>query len=347
MRALRGADDTPAAPHAYRLLPAAIVAASALEPRAGFLALNLAASMGSAVLLLALLRRSGTPRSAGLVAVLWWAVLPQTVRQVIQYPTLVDAVGFFLLLALLHAALARRVALFAITLVAAALSRENLLVTVPFLFFQLAPLGLGPALARAGLAALPATLVLVAVRVWPPLPLDPRLSLDLSTLLTFHVVTIALDVDGRLGRFLAGPVLALGLFPAVALLSGRRGLDFLRSRWEWMSYLGLTVAVSFLGGVDHDRYAVPLVPLLALLGFATGAAWPRSAGVVAALTALHLVATRALIPVAGDERSYFETMVSTMTLATLATLTLVVLLCSGLAAAVLLSARRRAPPYRA
>lgn len=339
VRALRGGDDAPAAPHAYRLLPAAIVAVSPLEPREGFLALNLAASFGSGLLLLALLRRFGVAPGLAVLGVFWWVVLPQTVRQVIQYPTLVDAVGFFLLLVLLHAALSRHVALFAVALALAVLVRENLLVTVPFLFFQLVPQGAPSAMARTVLATLPAVFLFAVVRMWPPVPLDPQFSLDTLTLVSAHVGTIAQNVDGRVARFLAGPVLALGLLAIVPVLGGHRTLDFLRTQRGWSSYLALTLFVSFLGGVDHDRYAVPLVPLLALLTFATGGPWWRSPRTAVALTALQLVATRALLPAAGDEGAYFESMVSTMTLDTLARLTLVVLLCSGLAAAVSLRMR--------
>src|SRR5436309_2543314 len=86
----------------------AYAAARPRATRAAFLLLNVLATVATGPLLFALLRRHGATIGAGLLAVVWWAALPATVRYTIHYPTTLDAIGLALLVALLLLADGRR-----------------------------------------------------------------------------------------------------------------------------------------------------------------------------------------------------------------------------------------------
>src|SRR5881397_2402647 len=69
------ASAQPEAPFAFRILPAAIVAATGLDPSLGFFVLDVAAILGTALVLLHLLRPWVAPAGA-VMAVVGWSLLP-------------------------------------------------------------------------------------------------------------------------------------------------------------------------------------------------------------------------------------------------------------------------------
>jgi len=84
----------------------------------------------------------------------------------------------------------------------------------------------------------------------------------------------------------------------------------------WTLYAVSTLLGATLGGLDHDRYLLLLVPLLLV---AVGRAYPhvwRTEWLVG-LTILQLVCTRALVPMAGDASAHFALMASSAPIAQL------------------------------
>jgi hypothetical protein len=313
--AMRGDDSgTVVPPWSFRLLPSAIVAASGLEVKFGFLLVNLLAGLGSAWLLHRLLRHYGVSLPLILLAVAGWAVLPLGLRWAIYYPVLPDTLGFFLLLALVVAALERRFLLFAGLLIAGTLTRENLIAMGPFIWFvnvRRDPFGVTVRSLAVGLAAVG---VYFAVRVFPVIPPPPdygnwaeRYNIGLNLRQVFE------NYDAHAWRYVLAALLSLGMFFALPLAWPRRTLAFLGRERHWAYYLVMTFVIALVGGRGDDRYLYALVPLLAVLIFqvAPPTLW-QSPWRVGALAVAHLVAVRFLWPVGPSEAEFLQYEVSAM-----------------------------------
>ena len=301
-------------PWSFRLAPSAIVAASGLEVKLGFLLLDLVSALGSAWLLYRLLRHYAVSPALALLAVGWWAVLPLGLRWAVYYPVLPDTLGFFLLLALMVSALEGRFAVFGGILVVAALTRENLIALGPFLWLihvRRDPVGVT---LRSLAAGVPAVLIYLAVRVFPVVPPPPdftnwaeRYQIDVNLRFVFE------NIDAHAWRYLLAAPLTLGMFFALPFAWPRRLLAFLRRETHWAYYVVMSFVVALVGGRDDDRYLYVLVPALAVFVFhlAPSSLW-RSAWRVGALTVLHLAAVRFLWPVGTSESEYLQYTVSAM-----------------------------------
>ena len=303
--------------HAYRFAPTGLVALTGLELKSAFLWLGLLATFGSGALFFALLRRFGAPLGLALVGVLWWSALPQGLRWVMHYPVQVDAMGFLLLLGLLHTALAGRFTAFAALLVVSAVTREQLFALVPFLFLHNTSVGIRAALVRTALATLPALAVYAAAHVAPPIRLE---TVPPSAAAIFWQ-TVALLPDAW-RRLLATIPLALGLFALLPFTGGRAAVEFLRRSPAWTYYLIATFLVAVLAGSDPDHNLYALSPLAGILVFGrTGARSGVSWVTLPALTLIHSALSRAFIPLGPDEASYLSEGASTMDRASLLGLT--------------------------
>jgi hypothetical protein len=301
-------------PWSFRLAPSAIVAATGLEVKLGFLLLDLLSALGSAWLLYRLLRHYAIAPALALFAVAWWAVLPLGLRWALYYPVLPDTLGFFLLLALLVCALERRFLLFGGVLVVAALTRENLIALGPFLWLvhvRRDPVGVT---LRSLAVGAPAVLVYLAVRLFPVVPPPPdftnwaeRYQIDVNLRFVFE------NIDAHAWRYVLAAPLTLGMFFALPFAWPRRLFEFLRRELHWAYYLVMSFVVALVGGRDDDRYLYVLVPALAVFVFhlAPSSLW-RSPWRVATLTALHLLAVRFLWPVGTSETEYLQYTVSAM-----------------------------------
>ncbi len=329
--ALRGDHSgTVVPPWSFRLLPSVIVAASGLEVKLGFLLVNLLSGLGSAWLLYRLLRHYAVSPPLILLAVGGWAVLPLGLRWALYYPVLPDTLGFFLLLALIVAALEGRFLLFAGLLIAGTLARENLIALGPFLWFanvRRDPLGVTLRSLAVGLAAV---LVYFAVRVFPLVPPPPeyenwveRYHIGLNLRQVFE------NYDAHAWRYAFAPLLSLGMFFALPFAWPRRALAFLGRERHWAYYLVMTFVVALVGGRGDDRYLYSLVPLLAVLtlSVAPSTLW-RSSWRVGTLAVVHLVAVRFLWPVGTSESGFLQYEVSAMPIDRLTALTI---LCAILA----------------
>jgi hypothetical protein len=317
-------------PWSFRLLPSAIVAASGLDVRFGFLIVNLLSGLGSAWLLYRLLRHYGISLPLILLAVGGWAVLPLGLRWAIYYPVLPDTLGFFLLLALIVTALEGRFLLFAGLLIAGTLTRENLIAMGPFLWLvhvRRDPLGVTARSLAVGLAAVA---VYFAVRVFPIIPPPPdygnwaeRYNIGLNLSQVFW------NYDAHAWRYGLAALLSLGMFFVLPFAWPRRVLAFLGRERHWTYYLVMTYVVTLVGGRGDDRYLYALVPALAVLVFqvAPSTLW-QSAWRVGALAVLHLVAVRFLWPVGASEPEFLQYEVSAMPIDRLTSLTI---LCGTLA----------------
>jgi hypothetical protein len=315
-QALRGDHSvTVVPPWSFRLAPSAIVAATGLEVKLGFLVLDLVSALGSAWLLYRLLRHYAVAPGLSLLAVGWWAVLPLGLRWALYYPVLPDALGFFLLLALMVSALEGRFAVFGGLLVVAALTRENLIALGPFLWLihvRRDPVGVT---LRSLAVGAPAVLVYLAVRLFPVVPPPPdfanwaeRYQIDLNLRFVFE------NIDAHAWRYVLAAPLTLGMFFALPFAWPRRLVAFLRHEPHWAYYIVMSFVVALVGGRDDDRYLYVLVPALAVFVFHLSPAslW-RSAWRVGALTVLHLAAVRFLWPVGTSEAEYLQYSVSAMT----------------------------------
>jgi hypothetical protein len=324
-------------PWSFRLLPSAIVAASGLDVRLGFLLVNLLAGLGSAWLLYRLLRHYEVSPPLILLAVGGWAVLPLGLRWAIYYPVLPDTLGFFLLLALIVTGLEGRFLLFAGLLIAGALTRENLIAMGPFLWFihvRRDPLGVTVRSLAVGLAAVA---VYFAVRVFPvvPPPLEyenwaERYNIGVNLRQVFE------NYDAHAWRYGLAALLSLGMFFALPFAWPRQVLALLGRERHWAYYLVMTFVVALVGGRGDDRYLYALAPALAVfvVRVAPSTLW-RSAWRVGALAVLHLLAVRFLWPVGASESEFLQYEVSAMPVDRLTALTILcgVLAIVGLAVA--------------
>jgi len=292
---------------AYRLLPSALVALMPLDVVTGFILVNVLSILGSAILLLRILDRYHVDPRAAMLALVWWITLPMGVRWDIYYPVLGDAFAFFVLVALILCALERRLALFGLALVAGTLARENLLITIPFLWrahVRGAPLRWGLMVA---LASVPAVAALLLIRAFPPVPPAPGSgALSQATIVASQVVWIIQNRAGEMWRVLLAAPLSLGLLLVIPLIRFRDTLRFVSGEMHWLYFVVLAVIFAVIGGRDTDRYLYVLAPLLLILTFAVHAdlwsSWPRAA----ALTMLQLAALRVGWPIGTTEYDYFQ-----------------------------------------
>jgi hypothetical protein len=299
--------DLPWGPFAFRLLPSAIVAWMPFDIRTGFLIVNVLSVLGATILLMRLLDHYRVPPRVTLVALFWWLSLPMGLRWDIYYPVLGDAFGFFILAALILWALERRVVLFAVALAAGVLARENLLMTVPFLWrahVQNAPVRWTLVVA---LVSAPAIAALLAIRAFPPVaPAVGSGAGTQATVVAQELVLIFQNESGQAWRVLLAAPLSLGLLLVIPVLRLRGTLRFLSREMHWMYFAALTAVLAVVGGRDNDRYFYVLAPLLLILTFAVHGdlwrSWPRAV----ALTTVQLVALRIGWPIGTTENDYLQ-----------------------------------------
>jgi hypothetical protein len=320
MTAWRRGDTSvvPWSPYAYRVLPSAVVAASGLEVRTGFFALNAAALIAAGLVLLAILRRAGASPGRAVLLVTWSALLTHGLRHAVIYPVLVDGVGTLLFVSLVLLAQRRGAVAFAALLVPAVLVREHMILFAPLAVPD-------PRSWRRTVAvALPAAIALVIVHIAPPYPVRGEGTLVYVLVNSWTILTNASDEVLHLA---AAPFVTLGVLLAVPLAAPRATIELLR-RPGWGLTVFLIVLTGTIGGLDHDRYFVWLAPFLLLA--AVRLTWSPFAG--AAVTVLQAVAVHALVPLDGSERAYFAFALRTMSLDDLATWTATTLAATLLAA---------------
>jgi hypothetical protein len=326
----------PQAPFAFRILPAAIVAATGLDPTLGFFVLDVAAILGTGLLLLPLLRPWVTPAGA-VMAVVGWSVLPYSIRLFVNYPILPDALAAFLFVALLMAAHRRNTAMFVVLLVAGVLTRENLLFVGPL--FLLRTIAARQPIRFAILAPLPAAAALAAVHLWPPVaPANDSLG-TVANVAHFANALLTNEHD-EAWRALAAPLFALGAL--VGVLVSRSALAAIRSEPGWLYLVVTGLAIATIGGGDHDRYIGAISPLLVLVGV-RAVRWPIRTQVLAGVAAIQVVAARLLVPLSGEPGAP-PFLVGYVPVEVLAFWSVVVLACSGVVAAARILGSRSVVP---
>jgi hypothetical protein len=311
----------PAPPWVFRLFPVWLVAITPLDVRTGFFVLNLVSVAASLPLLVRFLARHAVTGAPALLALGWWLTLPMGLRWDLYYPVLPDALGFLLLMVLLVADLEERYVIFAVALVAAALTRENLLMMVPFIWLANLRRGWRAATALTVAASAPAIIVFFLVRAFPPItPYDVYPNWLASHRIDVNIARITQNIDGHAWRYLLAAPLSLGLLVAVPIAiarrslgqTWRRALTTLRAQAQWTYFVLATFALAVIGGWDDDRYLFVLTPLLLVLTFGVARELWRSRWRAAGLTLIQLVAIRFLWPVGPSEHDYFQYTVAFM-----------------------------------
>jgi hypothetical protein len=311
----------PAPPWVFRLFPVWLVAITPLDVRTGFFVLNLISVAASLPLLMRFLARHAVTGGLALLAVGWWLTLPMGLRWDLYYPVLPDALGFALLLVLLVAAVEERYVIFAVALVAAALTRENLLMMVPFLWLANFRRDWRSVTALTLAAAAPAIVVFFLVRAFPPItPFDAYPNWVASHRIDVNIQRITQNIDGHAWRYLLAAPLSLGLLVAIPIAiarrnlgpTWRRALTTLGEQAHWAYFVLATLALAVIGGWDDDRYLFVLAPLLLVLTFGLATELWRSPWRAAALTVIQLIAIRFLWPVGPTEHDYFQYTVAFM-----------------------------------
>ena len=326
-----GAETQPKAHFAHRLFPPAIVALSGLDLRIGYLIVDVLAILGTALLMLVLLR-PWVSAHAAVAAVVVWALMPFSMRTWLHYPVLPDALAVFFLVALFVASQRRDAVLFAGLFAAAILTRENLIILAPLLLLR--SLGDGPAaLTRALIAPLPGLAALVAIHLWPPVtPVGASVSTP------FYVAALAgaiwTNEHEEAWRVLAGPLFALGAL--VGPLLSPPALRIIRSEAGWLYVLVTTMVVAAVGGGDHDRYVAEIAPI-ATVAVARSLPPQARTPLLYVLAALQLVAARVVMPL----RAGTVTGVYNVPPAELAAWSAVIGACCLIAVALVAAARRR------
>jgi hypothetical protein len=312
---------TPAPPWVFRLFPVWLVAMTPLDVRTGFFILNLLSVAATIPLLLRFLARYALTGGVALLAIGWWATLPMGLRWDLYYPVLPDALGFLLLMVLLVSALEERYVVFAVALVAAALTRENLLMMVPFLWLANFRRGWRGVTALTLAAAAPAIVVFFLVRAYPPItPFDVYPNWLASHRIDINIQRITQNIDGHAWRYLLAAPLSLGLLVAIPIAvaprnlgtTWQRVLTTLREQAHWTYFLLATLALAVIGGWDDDRYLFVLAPLLLVVTFSLAEELWRSPWRATALTVIQLIAIRFLWPVGPTENDYFQYTVAFM-----------------------------------
>ena len=311
----------PAPPWVFRLFPVWLVAMTPLDVRTGFFLLNLISVAASIPLLMRFLARYAVTGGLALLAVGWWLTLPMGLRWDLYYPVLPDALGFLLLMILLVAAVEERYVIFAIALVAAALTRENLLMMVPFIWLANVRRDWREVTALTIAAAAPAIVAFFLVRAYPPItPFDAYPNWLASHRIDINIRRITENIDGHAWRYLLAAPLSLGLLVAIPIAvarrklgpTWRRALTILRDQAHWTYFVLATLALAVIGGWDDDRYLFVLAPLLLLVTFGLAEELWRSPWRAAALTVIQLIAVRFLWPVGPSEHDYFQYTVAFM-----------------------------------
>jgi hypothetical protein len=321
---------------AYRVLAPAVVAMSGLEPRSGFLLLDIVAAVITAQALFAILRHSGATAERALLGVAWWLALPMGPRAYLHYPVLTEALALALMTLLALAALRRATIAFALLLALAVVARENLLVMLPFLFFSTARDGVGRAALRTALAGVPAIAALSVVRWIAPVTADPIISLPGAALL--NTFLIVLNIDEHAWRALFAVLFTFGALPAVVVGLAPRALALLRREPAWIYLAVATAATAIVGGIDHDRYAAPIaLPLIAVVF--GGHPGPFGRGLALPLTAIHVALCVLPFPAGASEAAFLARAFGTMEVGRLAPIAGIVL--AGLIATWLLVRTRR------
>jgi hypothetical protein len=322
-------------PYVYRILPIAAVAVSPLSLRTSFLLLNMLAFSAAGAALYVLARRYSPSPIVALLAVAWWVVLPAGIRLSVYYPVLIDGIGFLFLVALTLAAVQRNAPAFALLLPLGLLTRENLVVLIPFLFLSLRERGLVRAFVLTSLAAMPGLIALATVRIAPPIvPAN-----DFSTFddIVRNWGWFAQNAAERAWRFAAAPPLTLGFLLLVPLFRLADTLAFLRQHPAWLYYAAVTLAIQPIGGGDFDRFAFWLSPLLVVL--TVQGASPPTARILVLLTPLQLLVARVTWTFGPDEAGFRSYNVATMSLEQLGVLVAYVALLAVLGGAVFWAGR--------
>jgi hypothetical protein len=338
--ALRGKPAEPQwAGFVYRLLPSALVAATPFDVVTGFLIINVLSLVGSAILLLRLLGRYGVSPALRILALLWWISLPMAARWAIYYPVLGDALGFFVLLALIICALERRLVQFAIGLLAGVLIRENLVMMIPFLWRAHLPRGAWRWTLVVAAITIPAVATAILIRAFPPVaPTAESNALSQTAIVALQLVWIVQNRAGEAWRVLLAAPLSLGLLVVIPVFRSRESWRFISREKHWLYFLLLAVILGVVGGRDTDRYLYVLAPLLLVLTFAVHhdlwRSWPRTA----ALFGLQLVALRVGWPIGTSESAYLQYTTGFMELDRLAAFAGLVALASAAAGLVVRSA---------
>lgn len=319
--------------HRSRLALPAVVAASGLDVRDGFLAIDLVSDAVSATLLYLLLTGCGAGRRLALLGVFWWAVLPQGPRHDLYYPVRIDAFAFALLLGLLNAVRRDRLVPVALMLPLAVLTRENLLAVAPIVWIRERGSGFRWATLRTLAVVTPAVLVFLIVRAFPrELGAPPALDVSVPGVLKQSLELLPITWKRIL---LAYPV-TLGLLGLVPLVLYRSSITALRREPWWIYFLGFTLFFLVISGIDWDRNYQLLVPLGAILTFAVPGREELLTGRVAVLlTSVHVALSRAWLPFGPDEASYSAYVVGLMDLTTAAVMTVASLVALALTWAVI------------
>lgn len=308
---LRGGHDVPVSSlAAHRVLVPAVVAASGMEASAGFFAVAVVTSVLSLILLGVLLRDHGVSGGWLALALGSWLVLPAGVRYFLYQPVLVDASATAMLIALLVLAQRRQLLAFAVLLPFAVLVRETALTILPFVWLLERDRGPLAASLRTLAASAAGLAALWAVSAFPPVPVDPVISLPLSALINVSVVLS--DQDGHAWRYIAALPLGMGLLLVLPLARLRTAAAFLVREPQWLYLAAVTLVAGVVGGVDHDRYLLPVSIVLVLLGF--GPARPPIAAATAwlLLAGLHVIAAAQVRPLGTDEAAALSYFASTM-----------------------------------
>jgi hypothetical protein len=312
---------TPAPPWVFRLFPVWLVSITPLDVRTGFFVLNLVSVAASLPLLIRFLARYAVTGGVAVLAVGWWLLLPMGLRWDLYYPVLPDALGFLLLMLLLVSALEKRYLVFAVALVAAALTRENLLMMVPFIWLANLRGGWRAATLLTAAASAPAIAVFFLVRVFPPItPFDAYPNWLASHRIDVNIQRITQNIDGHAWRYLLAAPLSLGLLVAIPIARSwrdlgptwQRALVTLRAQAHWAYFVLATFALAVIGGWDDDRYLFVLAPPALVLTFGLARELWSSPWRAAALTVIQLVAIRFLWPVGPSEHDYFQYTVAFM-----------------------------------
>jgi hypothetical protein len=332
--------------YVFRILPVWLVAYSGADYIPAFLTMNMLGFAAATMLLFALLRSYEVSRMSSAVAVLWWLLLPAGLRLSWYYPVIVDGIGLAFLMALLLIAVRGWFSLFALMFPLAVLTRENLVVLVPFLMLAQVRRGWLRAVVAALAASLPGLIVYEVARLAPLIvPAEPP---DVLGDIRQNLQWLRENAAERAWRYMAAPFLTLGMVLTLPIARLGHTLRLLSREPAWAYYLAVTLVLAAIGGGDYDRFMLWLAPAFLVLGFRgfqPTRGWALAA-LLGVLSIVHVWLVRATAPLTSDEHSYRQFVVALMPVPVLVaqlavTLTVMAVTVTGLAYAAARSTRRR------
>ena len=290
-------------PFCHRPLPSLIVFYSELGTLRGFLILNTISFCLSCLLMYRMLRFYRLDRYHSIMGVCFLAFLKFGLKFWLYYPVSTDAFGTFLMIGVLYGSISGKHLLYALCMCLACLSRENLLALLPFHILCTWNRTLR---VRATMGAAIVDICCISFAAFfRALPVVQPCGEYSSMATVAQYATMVATSPGRRMAVIYGYINSLGVLVLAPLFMRKRSWEFLKQHYCWWYVVAINAALSVVGGIDVDRFAVWHAPFLILLMMkGTSARCPPV--LLARLLVLQVIWSEIFLPWAPDVSFYLS-----------------------------------------